>query len=224
MTTPLRVTCRTVTDIPPAHQLRIWATEDRHVVLQFPPDALTDEPKASVITRLAAALPDCRVFDSGRDWVTVMRVIPAEVVRSNAAGFLAAMRLFRRTATDLAHRLADRLGVSPADRLDRLTADDAVCKLAGWSYEPHGMECRFEHTTGQEVEVCLSFGAEFGVLDPFYFARFVKTTGGLEHLGALLRHDFHDAALVIDLLAGRGHLTRVEGLFGSGWVRRDDSP
>jgi hypothetical protein len=226
MTTPFRVTCPTAGDIPPAHQLRVWATDEQHVVLHFPRDALTSDAKASVVARLAAALPDCSVFDSGGDrtheWVTVMRVIPAEVVTANAAGFLAAMRLFRETATDLAHRLADQLGVSPADLLDRVTDDDAVCELDGWSYEPHGMECRFEHTTtGQEVEVCLSFGAEFGVLDPYFFARFVKTTPGLEHLGFLLRHDFHDAARVIDLLAAGGHLTMVEKSFGKGWVWRE---
>jgi hypothetical protein len=227
MTTPLRVTCPTAGDIPPAHQLRVWASAERHVVLRFAPDALSGpDTKASVVARLAAALPECSVFDSGGDqaneWVTVMRVITTEVVQANAAGFLAAMRLFRETATELAHRMADRLGVSPADLLDRVTDDDAVCELDGWSSEPHGMECRFEHTkTGQEVEVCLGFGAEFGVLDPYFFARFVKTTPGLEPLVVLLRHDFHDAARVIDLLATGGHLTAVEGSFGNGWVCRE---
>jgi hypothetical protein len=221
MTTPLRVTCPTLTDIPPAHQLRVWATDEQHVVLQFPPDALTPDTKASVVARLATALPECSVFDSGRDWVTVMRVIPAELVAANAAGFLAAMRRFRETAADLARRLADRLGASPADLLDRVTAhDDAVCDLdRGWVSRPHGLECQFQNKlTGQEVEVRLAFGAEFGVLDPYFFVRFVKTTPGLEPLGALLRHAFHDAARVIDLLAARGHLTKVEGPFGSGWV------
>jgi hypothetical protein len=58
------------------------------------------------------------------------------------------------------------------------------------------------------------------VLDPYFFARFVKTTPGLEGLGKLLRHDFHDPARVIDLLAP-GHLTLVEGPFGRGWVCRE---
>jgi hypothetical protein len=225
MTTPLRVTCPTLSDIPPAHQLRVWATDDRHVVLRFPPAALAAAAKASVVAGLAAALPECSVFDSGGDraseWVTVLRVIPAEVVAANAAGFLAAMRLFRKTAADLAGRLADRLGVSSADLLDRVTSgDEAACDLDdGWVSRPHGTECRFENkVTGQEVEVCLTFGAEFGVLDPYFFARFVRTTPGLEHLGVLLRHDFHDAARVIDLLAAGGHLTEVEGPAGVGWV------
>jgi hypothetical protein len=224
MTTPFWVTCRTLADLPPAHQLRVWVTDDRHVVLQFPPAALAGSgAKASVVTRLAAALPECSVFDSGHEWVTVLRVIPTEVVATNAAGFLAAMRLFRETAAGLAHHLASRLGVSPADLLDRVLADHPDCELGeGWVTRPHGMGCRFENSvTGQGVEVCLSFGAEFGVLDPYFFARFVKTTPDLEHLGALLRHDFHDAARVINTLAAKGHLTTVEGPFGTGWVCRE---
>lgn len=229
MTTPLRVTCPTTTDIPPAHQLRVWATDEQHVALQFPPDALAGptHTKESVVTRLATALPSCSVFDSevnqGHECVTILRVVPTEEVLANAPGFLAAMRLFRETATELAHQLADRLGVSPAHLLDRVTDGDALCDLDdGWKSRPHGMEGRFQNTTGQEVGVCLGFGAEFGVLAPYFFARFVKTTPGLERLGALLRHDFHDAARVIDTLAP-GHLTWVEGPFGSGWVYRDNS-
>ena len=61
MTTLLRVTCPTAGDIPPAHQLRVWATDDRPVVLQLPPGAAT----ARIVARLAAALPDFSVFDSG---------------------------------------------------------------------------------------------------------------------------------------------------------------
>jgi hypothetical protein len=68
-----------------------------------------------------------------------------------------------------------------------VTPGDAVCELYGeWVSRPHGLECRFENKVrGQEVEVSLTFGAEFGVLDPFFFARLVKTPPGLEHLGVL---------------------------------------
>lgn len=81
MTTPLRVTCPTARDIPPAYQLRAWTTDDRHVVLQLPPDALAGptRTKGALVARLAAALPDFRVSDSGSDrtheFVTVARPV-----------------------------------------------------------------------------------------------------------------------------------------------------
>lgn len=68
MSTPLPVTCPTASDIPPAYQLRAWATERRPVVLRLPPAALPGPgAKMAVVARLAAALPDCRVADGGWD-------------------------------------------------------------------------------------------------------------------------------------------------------------
>lgn len=58
MSTPLRVDCPTVDDIPPVVQLLAWATTERHVVLQFPPAALgAPASKRDLIDRLSAALP-----------------------------------------------------------------------------------------------------------------------------------------------------------------------
>ncbi len=68
MSPPLRVTCPTAGDIPPAYQLRAWATADRPVVLRLPPAALgAPGAKTVVVARLAAAMPGFRVFDSGGD-------------------------------------------------------------------------------------------------------------------------------------------------------------
>jgi hypothetical protein len=68
MSTPLRVTCPTAGDIPPAHQLRAWVTDDRPVVLRLPTVALAGPgAKASVVDRLSAALPGFRVSDGGGD-------------------------------------------------------------------------------------------------------------------------------------------------------------
>ena len=82
MSTPLRVTCPTAGDIPPAYQLRAWATGDRPVVLRLPPAALAGPgAKKSVVARLAAALPGLRVCDGGGDCmdelVTVARPVEA---------------------------------------------------------------------------------------------------------------------------------------------------
>ncbi|QDU19666.1 hypothetical protein [Urbifossiella limnaea] len=79
MTATIRVTCPTAGDIPPAYQLRAWATDDRHVVLQLPPAALAGPgAKTLVVARLAAAMPEFRVSDGGGDptheLVTVTRL------------------------------------------------------------------------------------------------------------------------------------------------------
>jgi hypothetical protein len=218
-------------------------TDEHHVVLRFP---VAPRPAVtpSLVERLASALPEFSVFESGgshdTDCITVKKVIAAEDVQANEAQFVAALRLFRQTASALASRLARRLGV-PADRLLDLGRGNARTGWAdrlrgllgrrlrgrrldgGWSYCFHGGACHFEdRATGQVVEVRLTFGAEFGVLDPYFFALFVKSTPALAHLAPLLRDEFHDAARVLKLLHRAGHLRVVEGRFGSGLAVREE--
>jgi hypothetical protein len=223
--------------------LRELVTDEHHVVLHFPA-RLDIVAKASLVLRLASALPEFTVFDSGgshdTEWITVKKVIAAENVRANEAEFVAALRLFRQTASTLATRLARHLGV-PTDHLlnvglanDRTGWADWFRGLLGrrvrgnrldreWTYSFHGRECRFENRAmGQIVEVRLGFGTEFGVLDPYFFALFVKSTPALTHLARLLRDDFHDAARVLELLHRAGYLRVVEGRFGRGRMVREE--
>lgn len=83
VSTPLRVTCPSARDVPPAYQLRTWAAAGRPVVLRLPPAALAAPgAKAAVVAQLAATMPEFRVADGGGDrtheLVTVVR--PAEPV------------------------------------------------------------------------------------------------------------------------------------------------
>jgi hypothetical protein len=231
MTTPLWVDCPSADAAPPVEQLRNWVTDDQHVVLRFPsgvPTGGRPADKSALVARLADALPDCGVFDGGErdgvESVTILRVLSAADVRANAPALLGALRAYRDTATALARRLAERLGVEP-DRLLRAGREAGAWRGqldADWGWSFHGAECRFENAkTGQDVEVRLGFGSEFGALDPFFFARFVHTTPGLRDLARLLRDNFHGAARVLDVLDSDGHLRTVEGGTGPGRVVRN---
>lgn len=85
-------------------------------------------------------------------------------------------------------------------------------ETAQWEYCFHGDECQFRNTqTGQVLEICLGFGDEFGVLDPYFFYQFVSTTPGLENVARLFKDDFHDTRRTLDILERHGHLRRVRG-------------
>lgn len=91
----------------------------------------------------------------------------------------------------------------------------------GWRFCFHGFEYRFEHErTRQVVEVQLGYADEFGVLDPYFFAEFARSTPGLEGVAGLFRDGFHDPDRALQILEERGRLHRVErSLFqGSGLV------
>lgn len=50
-------------------------------------------------------------------------------------------------------------------------------EMGDWKFHFHRFHCAFTHKeTEQHIEVPLVFGEEYGVLDPYFFAMFIKTT------------------------------------------------
>jgi hypothetical protein len=83
-------------------------------------------------------------------------------------------------------------------------------RTAEWEYQFHGAECQFRNTkTGQILEICLGFGDESGVLDPYFFYQFVSTTPGLEKVAKLFSDSFHDTRRALKILEQRGHLRQI---------------
>lgn len=210
--------------LPSADELARLVTRDRHAVLVFatPTDAERAAfDTAAIIERLRPKLTDDVVtFDSGgrrgERWVTLKRVIPTGVVVEHEEAICAAARAFRATAARLMHALAGVIGLGVEafdDLLIRTTLGDrdGGDVDAVWAYSFHGMECRFTNQlTGQDVEVELGFGGgEFGVLDPYFFHRFVSTTPAFAPVAALFRDAFHDPLRALEVLERRGRFRRV---------------
>jgi hypothetical protein len=83
-------------------------------------------------------------------------------------------------------------------------------RTAEWEYRFHGAECQFRNTkTGQILEICLGFGDESGVLDPYFFYQFVSTTPGLEKVAKLFSDSFHDTRRALKILEQHGHLRQI---------------
>jgi hypothetical protein len=207
--TPLRRSCTDVVSVPPAAALERLAVPGRHVVLQFPSSCKAD--KESLISRLRPLLPDHSVFDSGpgpggTTCVTVLKVIDERVVLGSLPLFLAAIRDFSDTADRLCRGLAAAHRFGPEELLAR-GEEIEEGRVDGWSYYFHGQECCFTgQETGQVVDVQLKFGDEFGVLDPYFLSRFIRTTPAHREAARLLRDNFHDACRVLEVLHARGHL------------------
>jgi hypothetical protein len=211
---PLRLSCRHIDAVPPATELAGMAVIGRHVVLQFPRGSIPD--KEPLIERLAAQLPGHRVFDSGpgpgdTDCVTVYRVRDEAAVLARLPLFLAAIRDFANTARACCHGIAAAHGINPADLLARRNDIGWRRRVGEWNFCFHGLECCFTHRrTGQVVDVRIGFGDEFGVLDPYFLARFLRTTAAHHEVAALLADDFHDPLRVLEVLLAGGHLRVIE--------------
>ena len=219
MTTPIRRLCRGVVDLPSHSAIRQLVDDNHHLVLHVEPLDGPDFDERIVIDRLAPQLPDCTVFDSGGA-VTIKKVIAEEVVLAQADAIVAAAVEFRRTATDLMIRLSRKLGM-PLEVFHGLEYRPLLSRGwfrswwrgrldSHWKYGFHGYQCGFRNgTTDQVVEVELGFRGEFGVLDPFFFFRFVTTTPDLEGVGALFKDSYHDPLRALVVLERQGHLTRI---------------
>jgi hypothetical protein len=220
MTTPIRKVCRGVANLPSLSAIRQLANDDHHLVLEInPPPDESSFNERFVIDRLAPDLPDYTVFDSGGA-VTIKKVIAEADILSSADAIVSAALQFRRTADDLMTRLSTKLGI-PFEAFYRLEHRPLLrgrwfrSRWSGrldspWSYGFHGYQCGFhDRRSHQKVEVELGFHGEFGVLDPFFFAAFVRTTPGLNAVAALFRDDFHDPLRTLEVLERTGRLTKL---------------
>jgi hypothetical protein len=149
-----------------------------------------------------------------------VNLIAEDDILAHADAILAAAVQFRCTSEDLMMRLSKKIDI-PRETFYSLDYKPLLRrgwfsnKWKGWldsrwRYVFHGYECGFiNQTTGQDVDVVLGFPREFGVLDPYFFFRFVKTTPGLESVAALFTHGFHDPLRTFEILEQQGYLTRI---------------
>jgi hypothetical protein len=231
MTTPIRTVCRGVANLPSLPAIRQLVDDDHHLVLHIDPSP--DESSFDerfVIDRLAPDLPDYTVFNSGGA-VTIKKVIAEADILASADAIVSAALKFRRTADDLMTRLSSKLGI-PFEAFYRLEHRLLLrgrwfkSRWSGrldtrWSYGFHGYQCGFrDKSSGQKLDVELGFDGEFGVLDPFFFAMFVRTTPGLNAIAALFRDNFHDPLRTLQVLERVGRLTKLtdQTTRRAGWV------
>jgi hypothetical protein len=186
MTTPIRIRCRSISEVPGDEKIRNMADSEHHVVLEFPTGLHVNKPP--IIGRLSVAMPDHSVFDSGgnkeTDWITVKPVLASLTVFKHSEEILAAITMYIEACSTL-------LG---AYRTNSLSSE--------WSSDFHGGHCCLENAvTGQVIEVPMDGAPQPHEVDPYFFSKFVKSTPSCAAVAGLIKHDFHDAARILKLLA-----------------------
>lgn len=216
MTTPLRITCHHLADIPAAQQIKRLATDEHYLVLQFPPQ-LKGINIDSLISQLSKQLPDHSVhytaFRDHSSWIVIKKVIDKALIQENAELIVSALERYAAKARQLVPRLAQHIYLS-IDQLTqpwkfRLRHKLLTGKLdAQWEYYYHGEQVQFKNRhTGQVVEVRLvNFGNHKALLDPYFFTNYIRTTPEEAHVAALLGGDYHNAERVIAVLFEEGVL------------------
>jgi hypothetical protein len=189
------------------------ARKGKHVVLRFAGELLDSACLNEAVKMLAPTLPEHSVFISGPIQVTILPVIARSEVLRLADDLVRAAIDFRCAARDLCVSLARKLDVQPEELVDYRRSSGLLD--SEWSYRFHGLQCCFKNEqTGQVLDVELSYRREFGVLDPYFFHRFLATTNRYQLLASQLIDGYHDTDRALDLLVEAGRLTRITLTYG----------
>ncbi|GAB2805830.1 hypothetical protein GCM10027043_00610 [Ferruginibacter profundus] len=80
-----------------------------------------------------------------------------------------------------------------------------------WTFYLHGSHCRFDNLhTGQAVEVLYTEKPEFGILNGFFFYKYMQTTEEFKGLAARFI-DYLNVYKAIDILCKEDILTKIPG-------------
>lgn len=146
--------------------------------------------------------------------IFVCRLISDAEIEAHAPFFERCARDFRALATQLATGLAMHFG----ETLDPENAMHTFGKirkkqhrgLAGdWEYRIHGAHCCFTSIkSGQTLEVYLITPLEFGVLDPYFFVEYIKTTDRYQPLPIDIYEDLLEGDRILNKMLDLGKFER----------------
>jgi len=133
-----------------------------------------------------------------------MPSISRETVEKHLDFFVQCAADYRTLATELIHQLAKQLVVEinyscPLISFNpyRYSGNDSG-KMGNWQYYFHGFHCRFYHLiTQQSIEVPLTYGKEFGELDPAFFVEYIASTRQYQPLPFSLENPCYPTGEVI---------------------------
>ena len=153
--------------------------------------------------------------------ITISKLITAQEIIEHQAFFEQCAKDYGILGHTLINYLALKLKVDihhelPYKTFINVLKNHRVGRLNKWEYNFHGYHCRFTHqTTGQQIEVPLIFGWEFGELDPYFFAIFIKTTLKYQPLPVSIYQDFHDGQRILEKMVELGLFENIHSNQGT---------
>jgi hypothetical protein len=148
--------------------------------------------------------------------INIAKLFTDKEIEDNQDFFLKCAKDYRKLSIELIYKLANKLDVSinPENPLLTFkpfqTDKKSSGKIDNWRYNFHGFHCGFQNIeTGQEIEVSLVFGLEFGVLDPYFFSLFLTSTPEYQPLPVAIHEDYPDGARIIEKMLSLGKFEKI---------------
>ena len=156
-----------------------------------------------------------------RDRITIEQLLPRAVILQHLECFHDAALAYKHLANAIMPRLYEKLGLPrETAHWDRNTQIGQLDKE--WHYFFHGAHCALSNRrTGQSIEASLWFEGEFGVLDPYFFSKFLRAEPGFDDIARLVTDDFHDGHRILEVLEQEGRLILIKGRIVDGTVAKE---
>jgi len=208
--------CDTIGALPSIQQL-LAIPRDKALRVIFSPSILP--VREEVGAEWKEKLPDFSVgVHRISPEINVKKLITEEEITAHAAFFEQCAKGYRNLATDLIHVLAAQLNesIDPENAMHtfgKYKRGRQNGKMDEWNYFLHGAHCGFKNVrTGQKIEVYLITSLEFGVLDPFFFVDFIKTTASFQPLPVAMYDDYADGHRILEKMVALGIFERIQPL------------
>jgi len=195
----------------------------RERVLQLKFSPTFNKKRTQIGQDLKSQLTDFKVSVHSTDPVlNVAKLISDKEIEDNQDFFEQCAKDYRNLSRKLIYDLSNELSISidpdyPLRNFNPLKRDErSVGFMKNWRYNLHGFHCGFENQkTGQEIEVPLVFGLEFGDLDPYFFTRFIRSTKDYEPIPVLIHDDYHDGVKINEKMLSLGKFEKINSNVGN---------
>lgn len=154
--------------------------------------------------------------------INIAKLITDDEVEKNQDFFEQCAKDYRRLGEELIFKLADKLGRTINSDHPLLTFNEfkrgekQTGKVDDWRYYLHGFHCGFTNLkTGQNIEVPLVFGLEFGDLEPYFFSIFIKSTPAYRPSPVAIYEDYGDGQRIISKMLSLGKFERINSNVGN---------
>ncbi|MDR6735217.1 DUF6896 domain-containing protein [Sphingobacterium sp. 2149] len=148
--------------------------------------------------------------------LNIVKLITDREIEDNQYFFEQCAKDYRKLGEQLVLMLVDKLDLNlnkdfPLDTFNELKRDHQQIGTVGeWRYFAHGFHCGFQHlTTKQCIEVPLTFGLEFGDLDPYFFMKFILSSPDYNPLPIPLFDEYADGLRIINKMTTLGKFEKI---------------
>lgn len=207
------ITCHTIESLPTIGQL-LEIPRERPLRVVFSPaiqafrESVGSEWKAK-LSRFSVGIHQLQPE------INIKKLISEEQIEQHVAFFDDCAKDHRKLATHLIYSLAAHLNetIDPENAMHtfvKYKSGRQLGKMGSWKYFFHGADCGFQHTqTGQTIEVFLLTALEFGILDPYFFVRFIKSTESYKPLPIDIYEDYAEGCLILEKMVQLGKFEKM---------------